>query len=109
MASSVRKATCGVKTQFGAESSLYAACAFELADGQVREVADMETLRVREPLVDAGGAASAHTQDASAPCALAFDDAWFRYDRESPWVLRNLDLSVAKGRIHALVGGNDCG
>lgn len=87
----------------------YATCAFELADGQVREVADMEALRVREPLVDAGGAASAHAQDASAPCALAFDDAWFRYDRESPWVLRNLDLSVAEGRIHALVGGNGCG
>ena len=59
-----------MKTQFGAESSLYATCAFELADGQVREVADMETLRVREPLVDAGGAASAHTQDTSAPAPL---------------------------------------
>lgn len=87
----------------------YATCAFELVDGRVREIADMEALRVREPLVDAGEGVAARVQDADAPRALAFDDAWFRYARESPWVLRNLDLSVAKGCVHALVGGNGCG
>lgn len=86
----------------------YATCAFELADGRVREIADMEALRLREPLVEAGDAVPARAQQ-DAPYTLTFDDAWFRYDRESPWVLRNLDLHVAEGRIHALVGGNGCG
>lgn len=87
----------------------YATCAFELVDGQVREISDMEVLRTREPLVDADKTVPPRVQGEDAPCALAFDDAWFRYDRESPWVLRNLDLRVAKAQIHALVGGNGCG
>ena len=87
----------------------YATCAFELVDGQVREILDMEALRMREPLVDAGKTVPPRVQGKDAPCALTFDDAWFRYDRESPWVLRNLDLRVAKAQIHALVGGNGCG
>lgn len=45
---------------------------------------------------------------ASAP-AVTFDDAWFRYDRAAPWVLRGLDLELGEGRIHAIVGGNGCG
>lgn len=45
---------------------------------------------------------------ASAP-AVTFDDAWFRYDRAAPWVLRGLDLALCEGRIHAIVGGNGCG
>ena len=87
----------------------YATCAFELAKGRVREVADLDALRVRDPLLDAGDAVPARVPEEDAPCALAFDDAWFRYNRESPWVLRNLDLHVVEGHIHALVGGNGCG
>ena len=87
----------------------YATCAFELVNGQVREILDMEVLRTREPLVGADKTVPPRVQGEDAPCALAFDDAWFRYDRESPWVLRNLDLRVAKAQIHALVGGNGCG
>lgn len=87
----------------------YATCAFELVDGQVRDISDMEALRMREPLVDADKTVPSRVQGEDAPCALTFDDAWFRYDRESPWVLRNLDLHVAKAQIHALVGGNGCG
>ena len=87
----------------------YATCAFELVDGQVREILDMEALCTREPLVDADKTVPPRMQGEDDPCALTFDDAWFRYDRESPWVLRNLDLRVAKAQIHALVGGNGCG
>lgn len=87
----------------------YATCAFELVNGQVREILDMEVLRTREPLVDADKTVPPRMQGEDDPCALTFDDAWFRYDRESPWVLRNLDLCVAKAQIHALVGGNGCG
>ena len=35
--------------------------------------------------------------------------AWFRYGRDDDWVLRGLDLDVAPGEMHALVGGNGCG
>lgn len=48
-------------------------------------------------------------RSASAGVTLELRRAWFRYGREAPWVLRNLDLSVRGGRIHALVGGNGCG
>ena len=40
---------------------------------------------------------------------LSLEGAWFRYDADHPWVLRNLDLQVEPGRVHALVGGNGCG
>ena len=36
-------------------------------------------------------------------------DAWFRYGRTDPWVLRGVNLSVEEGTCHALVGGNGCG
>ena len=42
------------------------------------------------------------------PC-IALNDAYYRYDKSSDWVLRGLDLEVLPGTIHALVGGNGCG
>lgn len=88
----------------------YATCAFELVDGGVREVSDLSSLDVRAELL--GPAASTEAESApaaSVPPALALDRAWFRYDRDSGWILRNLDLQVRAGNIHALVGGNGCG
>lgn len=41
--------------------------------------------------------------------AVSLTRAWFRYERGGAWIVRNLDLDVASGRIHALVGGNGCG
>ncbi|MBQ9691429.1 MAG: ATP-binding cassette domain-containing protein [Eggerthellaceae bacterium] len=41
--------------------------------------------------------------------ALELHDVYVRYDRESAWVLRSLDMHVKKGSIHALVGGNGSG
>ena len=46
---------------------------------------------------------------ASAQTAVSFDEAFFRYGRELPWVLRGFNLSVRPGTVHALVGGNGCG
>lgn len=45
----------------------------------------------------------------SAPAVLTCDDVRFRYRRDSPWVLRGVDLRVARGSVHAIVGGNGCG
>lgn len=45
---------------------------------------------------------------AEAPCVAA-NDVYVRYSRGDDWVLRGLDLSVYRGSIHALIGGNGCG
>ncbi len=41
--------------------------------------------------------------------ALRLRDAWFRYDRSADWVMRGMDLELAQGGVHALVGSNGCG
>ena len=41
--------------------------------------------------------------------ALSFRDVRFRYDRQSPDVLCGMDLTVRKGEIFCLLGGNGCG
>ena len=45
----------------------------------------------------------------SAQPALEARDASFRYARDAQWVLRGLDMAVAKGSVHAVVGGNGSG
>ena len=46
---------------------------------------------------------------ASAGAAIEVRDAFVRYGRQAPWVLRGMDLRVRRGSVHALVGGNGCG
>lgn len=109
----------------------YATCSFRLEDGTLCEVTDLDELRERPRLVgdevgerDAARAASdggescvspddvGGARTAAAPSespAVELSRAWFRYDRDGDWVLRNLDLRIRPGRIHALVGGNGCG
>lgn len=41
--------------------------------------------------------------------ALSFRDVRFRYDREAPDVLRGMDLTVRRGELYCLMGGNGCG
>ena len=57
-----------------------------------------------EPRWEARAAACAH-----ADAAIRVRDAHFRFDRREPWVLRGIDLNIARGCVHALVGGNGCG
>ena len=40
---------------------------------------------------------------------LSAHDVFVRYDRDAPWTLRGLDLTVCQGSVHAIVGGNGCG
>ena len=46
--------------------------------------------------------------DGVAP-AVAARDLWVRYGREDAWILRELDIRLLPGRVHAIVGGNGCG
>ena len=41
--------------------------------------------------------------------ALEAKELWFRYERESPDVLRGVSLRVYPGTLHAIVGGNGAG
>lgn len=40
---------------------------------------------------------------------IEFEDVWFKYSRESPWVLQGLTVVFDAGRTSALVGLNGCG
>lgn len=42
-------------------------------------------------------------------CAIELKDVWFRYEKDSPDVIRNLSLKVDNGEFYALVGGNGTG
>jgi len=42
-------------------------------------------------------------------CALELSDLWFRYERETPDVLRGTELKVYEGEIYCLLGGNGSG
>ena len=41
--------------------------------------------------------------------ALEIRELWFRYDKDSPDILRGVDLSVEEGTLHCIVGGNGTG
>ncbi|MFF8960161.1 ABC transporter ATP-binding protein [Streptomyces sp. NPDC014894] len=41
--------------------------------------------------------------------AVTFEDVWFRYGENSPWVLRGVTLTIAHGSSLALVGLNGAG
>lgn len=41
--------------------------------------------------------------------AIQVKDVWFRYEKDSPDVIRDLSLQVKKGEFYALVGGNGTG
>ena len=40
---------------------------------------------------------------------LELKEVWFRYEKDSPDILKGVDLKLREGRIHAIVGGNGTG
>ncbi|RLE57805.1 MAG: ABC transporter ATP-binding protein [Thermoprotei archaeon] len=48
-------------------------------------------------------------RNSSKELVIEVRDLWFRYSRESPWVLRGIDLELYSGEIVAIVGRNGCG
>ncbi len=40
---------------------------------------------------------------------LRMKDVWFRYDKDLPDIVKGLDMSVIKGELYAIVGGNGTG
>lgn len=43
------------------------------------------------------------------PVAVRVSEAYFRYKRNSPDIVKSLNLAVKRGEIYAIVGGNGCG
>ncbi len=95
-----------VATHAPAAMADYATDAVALEGGSLARV-PLDAFRPR-PLADAGGHAAA---PAGAGAGLAVDvrDAWVRFDKASPWVLRGLDAVVPSGSHTALLGGNGSG
>lgn len=81
----------------------YATQRLALQNGQLKEAA-LPTSKVYIP------AAPTETpvQRANEPI-LQVRDASFRYKRKAPFVLKGCNLTVQKGTLHAIVGGNGCG
>ena len=47
--------------------------------------------------------------DATAEMALSMKELWFRYEKDSPDILRGVTAEVPKGSLYAIVGGNGAG
>ena len=41
--------------------------------------------------------------------ALSMKELWFRYEKDSPYILRGVSAEVATGSLYAIVGGNGAG
>ena len=45
----------------------------------------------------------------AAPSALSLKELWFRYEKDSPDILRGVSTEVPKGSLYAILGGNGAG
>lgn len=61
-----------------------------------------------QPLNDDFFADKAPTEETETP-ALELKELWFRYEKNSPDILRGVTASVPKGSLFAIVGGNGAG
>lgn len=52
---------------------------------------------------------SEHCPASEKPSALEIRDGWFRYERNAPDVLKNLNITVPQGVLFCIVGGNGTG
>ena len=90
----------------GVESSLD--CPLTVSRGRrwLHEEMQQRGLKPKKSRFETGG--SACDKSSEVP-AIRLKDVWFRYERESPDVVKGLSLDVKKGEIFALVGGNGTG
>ena len=84
----------------------YATCAFELADGTVRQ---SDLARVAQAARERLACPARPPRQLSQVQVVQAEGVWLRYARDGKWVLRELDAEVAQGEVRALVGSNGCG
>lgn len=83
----------------------YADSFFLLEQGRLRPLPAGEEL----PLPQAGPLPPRAQAAGSAQAALELRDVYARYKRGDEFILRGMDLCVAAGSIHAVIGGNGSG
>lgn len=86
-----------------------ATCAFRVEQGRVRELSLNEAIAACAFRPEAVKRASGKSAVSHSKLALSLRDTWFRYERNSDWVLRGLDLAAPEGEVTAIVGGNGSG
>ena len=86
-----------------------ATCAFRVEQGRVRELSLNEAIAACAFRPEAVKRATGKSAVSRLKPALSLRDTWFRYERNSDWVLRGLDLAAPEGEVTAIVGGNGSG
>lgn len=92
-----------VQIYYGVESDL--PCPLTVREGR-NWLSDM--FEGKEIKVSAPEEKEEREEDTGAP-AIILKEAWFRYEKESPDVLKGVSLQVPKEKIFAIVGGNGTG
>ena len=86
-----------------------ATCAFRVEQGRVRELSLNEAIAACAFRPEAVKRATGKPTVSRLKPALSLRDTWFRYERNSDWVLHGLDLAAPEGEVTAIVGGNGSG
>lgn len=92
----------------GVESSLD--CPLTVSRGRrwLQEEMQQRGLKPKKSRFEDGEAAAFISKDKEVP-EIRMKDIWFRYEQDTPDVVKGLSLDVKKGEIFALVGGNGTG
>ncbi len=92
-----------VQIYYGVESSL--PCPLTVREGRNWLSKEFEGKEIREVSLPE----ICHREKEVGTPAVMVKEAWFRYEKNSPDVMKGVNLQVAKGEIFALVGGNGTG
>lgn len=87
-----------------------ASCAFELREGGVSQI-EIASLRFEQKGAPPFGSNNAgrNREEGNDETVIRLRDAWFSYERNSPWVLKGIDGSFRPGEVSCIVGGNGSG
>ena len=92
-----------VQIYYGVESSL--PCPLTVREGRNWLSKEFEKKEIKEGRIPD---ICQREEEVGTP-AIMVKEAWFRYEKNSPDVMKGVSLKVAKGEIFALVGGNGTG
>ena len=107
-----------VPMQIYGETDSNAACPLTVSEGRQWLVQYCQQKKISEEIQKKANAKflsekTAHQEKQAASSdretVIEMKDVWFRYEKDSPDVVRDLSLQVQKGEFYALVGGNGTG
>lgn len=80
------------------------ACPITVRDGRVWLEEYIKTNTINPDLIP-----NAENTETEAETVIEIEDAWFRYEKDLPDVIKGLSVKVQKGEFFAIVGGNGTG